>query len=88
MDAFASDDGGANWQPVNDSWAHTIVATLYLSNSNTLVAFTHGRCTFATAFEPCPSCFARDGDLTRDGDVDFARLCLLRMRVHGLAVVA
>jgi photosystem II stability/assembly factor-like uncharacterized protein len=49
---FASDDGGATWDPVNTGLAHTIVETLDFTDENTLVAFTHGRGAFVTDLEP------------------------------------
>ena len=83
LGVFASDDGGANWDPVNDSLAHTVVETLDFKNSQTLVAFTHGRGTFVTDLEPCPSCFVRDGDLNRDGAVDPADFAVLAGCISG-----
>ena len=72
LGVFASEDGGATWDPANDGLAHTVVETLDFKDSHTLVAFTHGRGGFVADLEPCPSCLTRDGDLDRDGDVDLA----------------
>jgi hypothetical protein len=52
LGAFASDDGGMTWEPVNVGLAHTIVETLDFKDDNTLVAFTHGRGAFTTELEP------------------------------------
>ncbi len=67
LGVFASDDGGANWQPVNAGLAHTIVETLDFQNEDALVAFTHGRGAFRAALIPCP---CRPADLNGDAAVD------------------
>ncbi|MCP4593550.1 MAG: hypothetical protein GY842_22665 [bacterium] len=72
LGAFASDDGGATWEPANDGLPHTMVETLDFKNSSTLVAFTHGRGAFVTDLELCPACLLRDGDVDRDGDINLA----------------
>jgi photosystem II stability/assembly factor-like uncharacterized protein len=55
LGVFASDDGGATWDPVNTGLAHTIVETLDFKDDSTLVAFTHGRGAFIAELEPCGS---------------------------------
>lgn len=52
---FASDDGGAAWQPANDGLAHTVVETLDFPDGNTLVAFTFGRGAFVTTLDADPT---------------------------------
>ncbi|MHC4233604.1 MAG: WD40/YVTN/BNR-like repeat-containing protein [Planctomycetota bacterium] len=69
LGVFASDDGGATWDPANSGLANTVVESLDFKNSHTLVAFTHGRGVFMTDLEPCASCFTRNGDMDGDGDV-------------------
>ena len=54
LGVFASDDGGASWQPANAGLAHTVVESLDFQDDDTLVAFTHGRGAFLTNLEPCP----------------------------------
>ena len=53
LGAFASDDAGVTWEPVNDGLAHTIVETLDFKDDDTLVAFTHGRGAFVTELAAC-----------------------------------
>lgn len=53
LGAFASDDLGSTWRSFNVGLAHTIVETLDFKDSDTLVAFTHGRGAFMTELEPC-----------------------------------
>jgi hypothetical protein len=53
LGVFASDDGGATWEPANTGLAHTVVEWLDFKDNDTLVAFTHGRGTFLTGLEPC-----------------------------------
>lgn len=48
LGVFASDNGGASWQPANAGLANTVVETLDFVNDTTLVAFTHGRSAFIT----------------------------------------
>jgi len=48
---FASDDGGANWHPVNTGMARTIVESLDWQDADTLVAFTHGRGVFRASLD-------------------------------------
>jgi len=72
LGVFVSEDGGSTWDPANEGLAHTVVESLDFKNSNTLVAFTHGRGAYLANLEPCPSCLVRDGDMDRDGDVDLA----------------
>ena len=71
---FASDDGGANWLPVNEGAAYTIVESLDFQDNNTLVAFTHGRGAFRARLIPCASC---PGDADGDGDCDLTDLAVL-----------
>jgi hypothetical protein len=70
LGVFASDDGGASWQPANNGLAHTIVETLDFSHDNKLVAFTHGRGAFLANLAPCPGSITL-GDLNCDGTVGF-----------------
>ncbi len=70
LGVFASDDGGDTWEPANSGLANTVVESLDFKNSNTLVAFTHGRGVFITDLSPCPSCLEQTGDLNSDGDID------------------
>ena len=69
LGVFASDNGGASWDPVNTGLANTVVESLDFKNSHMLVAFTHGRGVFMTSLEPCASCFTRSGDMDGDGGV-------------------
>jgi photosystem II stability/assembly factor-like uncharacterized protein len=48
---FASDDGGATWDPSNAGFAHTVVEALDFRDENTLVAFTFGRGVFVTSLD-------------------------------------
>jgi hypothetical protein len=86
LGVFASDDTGATWDPVNLGLTHTIVETLDFKNSHKLVAFTHGRGTFMTDLDHCPSCLARDGDMDRDTDVDWADLAIVAECLSGPGV--
>jgi photosystem II stability/assembly factor-like uncharacterized protein len=53
LGVFASDDGGATWQPANPGLAHVVVESLDFRDENTLVAFTHGRGAYRTHLRPC-----------------------------------
>jgi photosystem II stability/assembly factor-like uncharacterized protein len=53
LGVFASNDGGATWNPVNDGLAHTVVESLDFAGDDTLVAFTRGRGTFITSLDSC-----------------------------------
>jgi len=53
LGVFASDDGGATWEPSNDGLAHVVVESLDWRGDNELVAFTHGRGAFRTRLLLC-----------------------------------
>ena len=62
---FASDDGGATWNPANFGFPLTVVETLDFQDDDTIVAFTHGRGAFATDLDLRPDC---NGNLIADAD--------------------
>jgi hypothetical protein len=53
LGVFASQDGGATWNPSNEGLAHTVVEALDFKDADTLVAFTHGRGAFETKLVRC-----------------------------------
>jgi photosystem II stability/assembly factor-like uncharacterized protein len=62
---FASDDGGATWQPANTGLANTVVESLDFKDDDTIVAFTHGRGAFLASLDPCSPATGVNTDVPR-----------------------
>lgn len=60
LGVFASDDGGATWNPANSGMAHTVVEALVFRDPQTLVAFTYGRGAFIASLDPEASGIAQE----------------------------
>lgn len=64
---FATEDGGANWSTTNQGPANVSVDELvFMHNSETLLAATHGRGIYTIAVPAC----VLQGDVNQDGIVD------------------